>query len=310
MKKITLLALSLCLTLGVFAQRPTPVKSNENSPFGFKKVATPVDVMPEECGDLQNATYYAAQNNGGYVTGSNIYGDEAIAQGIVLSATEEYTITGLMIAMANGNANAIVNPTYWVRIYDSQLEDILAETTYTAEDINAEGMTEFSFSTPAQAGAFYAAGSFEGMSETMDATKPWIFVYSTGDGCAFGDYLLSYSLLQSGSMGWASVKQSWQFTGGITAYIYPILDIESSINEVELNKLSTVFPNPTKNVVTVASSIELQQIDIYNTLGQSVYSSKAEGHQVSINTSNFAQGNYVVKMQTKAGVATKKLVIE
>lgn len=310
MKNIALIALSLCLTLGVFAQRPTPVKSTENNPFGFKKTEQVVNVMPETCGELSNATYYTAQNNGGYVTGTNIYGDAAIAQAIGLSTDTEYTITGLMIAMSNGNTSATDNPNYYVRIYDSQLSNILAETSYTAEDINTEGLTEFHFSTPAQAGLFYAAVTFESCTNTLDATKPWIFVYTTEEGCGYGDYLASYSPAQDGSWGWYSVKSSWEFNDNLTAYIYPVLDIESSISEVELNKLSTVFPNPTKDMVTVASSVELQQIDIYNTLGQCIYSNKVNGNQVTINTSDFAQGNYVVKMQTKAGVATKKLVVE
>lgn len=310
MKNIALIALSLCLALGVFAQRPTPVKSTEINPFGFKKTEQVVNVMPETCGEISNATYYTAQNNGGYVTGSNVYGDSALAQAIALSEQTQYTITGLMFLMANGNANSTETPSHWVRLYDSQLSNILAETTYTVEDINTEGLTEFHFETPAQAGVFWAAISFEVLSQ-MDAAKPWIFIYSTEDGCTYGDYLASYSPLQDGTMGWTSVKTAWQFENGITIYAYPILDIDDSgISEVELNKLSTVFPNPTKDVVTVASSVELQQIDIYNTLGQCIYSNKVNGNQVTINTSDFAQGNYVVKMQTKAGVATKKLVVE
>lgn len=310
MKNIALIALSLCFTLGVFAQRPTPVKSTEQSPFGFKKTEQVVDVMPETCGELSNATYYTAQNNGGYVTGTNIYGDAAIAQAIALSTDTEYTITGLMIAMSNGNTSATDNPTYYVRVYDNQLSNILAETSYTAEDINAEGLTEFHFSTPAQAGLFYAAVTFESCNNTLDATKPWIFVYTTEEGCGYGDYLASYSPAQDGSWGWYSVKSSWQFNDNLTAYIYPVLDIESSISEVELNKLSTVFPNPAKDMVTVASSIAIQQLDIYNTLGQCVYSTKANANQISVYTADFAKGNYIVKMQTKAGVATKKLVVE
>ncbi len=73
--------------------------------------------------------------------------------------------------------------------------------------------------------------------------------------------------------------------------------IEESINIIEEN-IPTLYPNPAINEITLISNqiSSAIQIDIYNEIGQLVYSeelSKIETHQ--INTSKFPAGNYVLR---------------
>jgi hypothetical protein len=68
------------------------------------------------------------------------------------------------------------------------------------------------------------------------------------------------------------------------------------------------FPNPTKNQFTIEfnPSIELEEVVIYNTLGQVVLTSK----EAIINTSKLASGPYIVNLITNKGVVSKQLIKE
>ena len=93
-------------------------------------------------------------------------------------------------------------------------------------------------------------------------------------------------------------------------YIFPILEGTVGLSEVELNSLSYVYPNPAKSEVMLASSVTVDRVEVINVLGQVVFASDVNANSIKVNTSEFATGNYIVKMYTEAGVATKKLIVE
>lgn len=84
----------------------------------------------------------------------------------------------------------------------------------------------------------------------------------------------------------------------------------AGLSDVELNSLSYVYPNPAKSEVMLASSLSINKVEIVNVLGQLVFASDVNANSIKVNTSDFAAGNYIVKMYTESGVATKKLVVE
>lgn len=69
-----------------------------------------------------------------------------------------------------------------------------------------------------------------------------------------------------------------------------------------------LYPNPTKTKFTIQleNSTELQNVTIYNNLGQQVLTSK----KTVVDTSKLASGLYVVEIETNKGKGTKKLIIE
>lgn len=84
-----------------------------------------------------------------------------------------------------------------------------------------------------------------------------------------------------------------------------------SIASVKPNEVAIiVYPNPTKDFINISSSSLIKEIQVYNTLGQEVYSSKANNKQKQINVSNFAKGNYNAKIQTDNGDVIKKFIVE
>ena len=78
--------------------------------------------------------------------------------------------------------------------------------------------------------------------------------------------------------------------------------VENSINAV-------VYPNPTKNTVTVESE-GLSHIRIMNAYGQTVYNANHEGDQAIIDLSQMAKGIYMMHIEANGGQVMKKIVVE
>ncbi|WP_100077354.1 S8 family peptidase [Chryseobacterium camelliae] len=69
----------------------------------------------------------------------------------------------------------------------------------------------------------------------------------------------------------------------------------------------TVFPNPARNILNVASENEVIHLEVYDHLGRLI--TKAE-HQKSIQVGDFAKGVYYLKIQTKDKIYYEKFIKE
>ncbi len=94
------------------------------------------------------------------------------------------------------------------------------------------------------------------------------------------------------------------------AYIDDI-DVHLAVDVVEPaeDRSVSVYPNPAQDQLHVAAENALQQVEIYNTVGQRVYKQAAADNQVEISTRAFANGLYLVKVYTEKGYSTKKINI-
>ncbi|MBT0608804.1 HYR domain-containing protein [Aequorivita echinoideorum] len=75
------------------------------------------------------------------------------------------------------------------------------------------------------------------------------------------------------------------------------------VNDIDLAQVS-LFPNPAKNRVTVNTDVE--NITVYNVLGQQVLVSETNTFQVN----TLSKGAYLVKITTLNGSAVKQLIVE
>ena len=71
-----------------------------------------------------------------------------------------------------------------------------------------------------------------------------------------------------------------------------------------------IFPNPAQDRLNIRSngSENIKSIEIYNVLGQLLYSNKQPQNQWSIDVSNLQTGNYLIKMNTQNGTSTQHFV--
>jgi hypothetical protein len=74
-----------------------------------------------------------------------------------------------------------------------------------------------------------------------------------------------------------------------------------------------LFPNPAKDKLTISLGNNNKKVEVTITdiTGKIIYSvTETDTEKIEVNTKDFAQGIYVVKIQSADFTATKKLVIE
>ncbi|MFC2101542.1 choice-of-anchor J domain-containing protein, partial [Bacteroidota bacterium] len=69
-----------------------------------------------------------------------------------------------------------------------------------------------------------------------------------------------------------------------------------------------LFPNPAHEFLNIQSVSELVSVQVFNTVGQEVYTSQASGNSMQINTQSLEAGLYIVQIQTRNGFETQKFM--
>ena len=82
----------------------------------------------------------------------------------------------------------------------------------------------------------------------------------------------------------------------------------SSTGVEENNSKLSVYPNPAKDSFTVEGE-GLQSVEVYNMVGQKVYSTLCEGHSTVINLNGVETGIYMVKVYTTDGEISRKISV-
>ena len=323
MKRIILSVLALGLSMGLMAQKvyngAEPVKGQlKNSP------KTSGLIYPEsfqDCGSIDNpSAYFGVDQSTGEsalwlaITGTNNYGDMAYAQ----EYSGNYQVTGIAAVLTNlaleegaidDMAAGIVSMSgEELALVEFTTADIPQTDIETASDYTFD-LVEFDFSAPVTANNFLAAIYVPALTVVDGYLAGNIaLVASTEIDCGSGAMSYSYSTMDGVTYEWVTLNEAW---GGLEldVMIFPKVS-GTGLTEAEVNSLSYVYPNPAKDEVMVASSLTMERVEIVNMLGQVVYSADVNANSVKVNTAEMGAGNYVVKMYTEAGMATKKLVVE
>jgi photosystem II stability/assembly factor-like uncharacterized protein len=84
-----------------------------------------------------------------------------------------------------------------------------------------------------------------------------------------------------------------------------ILSTPEPSKEVNLS----VYPNPAHDNINITAGVDMNQVEIFNQLGQRVYSQILKNTNLNLSTSEFQAGVYFVRVTTTKGVATEKVMI-
>ena len=312
MKKIILSVLALGLSMGLMAQKFMPTTGMDfnkdlkvvkaTATTGAKSASVYYPSFIGDCAELDSPIFYTTDVTGGDgqtytmpVSGSGLFA--GCGQAYALPSSMQ--IKGVEFYAANAYDGDVAEPV--VAILDADFAE-LTSGTYSTADLPVEsfGAMQVNFATPANAQNFIITVDFPEYGQTSTE----VIVGSTEDGCTTGEpFYLNYDGV------WTLADDLF---GSFPAhlYIFPILEGTVGLSEVELNSLSYVYPNPAKSEVMLASSVTVDRVEVINVLGQVVFASDVNANSIKVNTSEFATGNYIVKMYTEAGVATKKLIVE
>ncbi|MDR0789839.1 MAG: T9SS type A sorting domain-containing protein [Bacteroidales bacterium] len=83
---------------------------------------------------------------------------------------------------------------------------------------------------------------------------------------------------------------------------------ENMLTQINLDKSCNIYPNPTSEELTITSDYNIKALEIYNEVGVKVREILLNTQTTTINVSDLTAGNYVIKLLTSRGTATKKFV--
>lgn len=163
-----------------------------------------------------------------------------------------------------------------------------------------------------------------------------VFSGLTNDIVSMTDVLKPYSALtptnSAGPLGW--VKDSVDFIATVTETRYfaiggkgvlsaPSQQINVRLDDIKIAKVAgttigiqnnvlsevTLFPNPTSGILNVNAVEANTSIEIFNVIGDKVYSNSLVKGANSLDLSGLANGAYFVKLNSNGQVTTKKVVL-
>lgn len=309
MKKIILSVLALGLSMGLMAQKAMVSSANLDGTQTLTAVKATATQAPKaanayypeafnDCASLEEPLMYTFDYEGYtlYVTGSGMFG--GVAQGYSFSSPVQ--VVGVEMYLANGYEGDEAEPD--VVLMNADLSEELAVSSYSTADAGLEGFAPVTvnFANPQTVSSFAIAVYFPEYTQTSTD----IIVATTEAGCSSGN---DNYLLYNGE--WTLPADLFEGFD-VDMFIFPVIEGSVGLTEAEVNSLSYVFPNPAKDEVMVASSLTMDRVEIVNMLGQVVFAADVNANSVKVNTAEMGAGNYLVKMYTEAGMATKKLVVE
>ena len=91
-------------------------------------------------------------------------------------------------------------------------------------------------------------------------------------------------------------------------YFTAIIENCNTISEFD-EKKANVYPNPTNGTIQIEAE-DIEAISIYNMLGEKFFETSASGNSFEYDFSPHEVGVYIVKIQTKKGVLTKRVIVK
>jgi len=187
---------------------------------------------------------------------------------------------------------------------------------------------------------YIAAGN--SILKTTDAGQTWtsyntelndwlvsIYFQNSSTGYAIGWYGKIYKTTDSG-INWVSQQSNvttWKlfsvsFTDSLNGFLLGLDTLNSKvvilkttngglgIKENTFNNNISVYPNPVKDNLTIETNINTpQKLEISNLMGQTIYTIYIN-KKATINTSAFANGVYILKLNTDKETVVRKIVKE
>jgi hypothetical protein len=174
-----------------------------------------------------------------------------------------------------GNYSSV---TLWVKTYSSQYDleqyNILVSTT----DNNPESFTVISGDTP------------------LEAPLTWTEI--TFDLAAYNNQTV-YVAIQCVS----EDDLLFMIDDVSIDFIEGVPDVSRDIN-------IAIFPNPVYDQLNITSGVEMTRVEIFDQLGQKVFSQVVKDKNFNLNTAGFNAGVYFVKITSDEGIATNKIMIK
>lgn len=275
------------------------------------------DCVPENEQFFSNASGFALYpvNNGGYVTGTNSFGDLAKAQEYP-APSQPSLISGMIvwIAAKDGSTSNVT-----ANLYDLDGNGIdgngstnqapgtvLATVSKSLARVDTSGFyTAFEFANPVSWSSSYAVGlDFQSMGNDE------IGIVSNVDGDANGAEL-AWEQWDDGV--WHSIESAWNSVDGdFDLAIFPLVCAQSVTSTQLSEDAFVLYPNPNNGLFSITNASQITgQLNVYDVLGQQLNSRTITGETlINVDLNDYNKGIYVVSIDTERGRWTNRIVVQ
>lgn len=301
----TILLIALMLSVSFLMAQKQVGNVTPMNPINFSNAKTPTDTLMPTSFSTGSPTLYGSQG-GGYVVGTNGYGDLAKAQ--LFYVDEPYSIEGCLVWVGVKDIIGTPNTTKFV-VYSANGTGTattgtvntapgteLASVTVSMSDLDTSlslsGAHVFTLTTPVAVTDMYYVGM--DFTDTYDDT---LGIVSTTDGDASGTEL-AWEKWDDGT--WYSMLQAWPLDFDLG--FFPIVNMSQSIQTSPINGvICNMYPNPAYGVTIIeyqltqsSSNVEINILDVTGKLVKSFNEGAKEPgkYNVTFNASELQPGNY------------------
>ncbi|MGD0711283.1 MAG: T9SS type A sorting domain-containing protein [Bacteroidales bacterium] len=338
MKKITFLVAVLMLTVSMaFSQinsmhftkakaisaQTALMKLNNGVKTTVCDTTLPVSFTTGSCLDSITCFYTCktcTTPDSGFVTGNNYYGFTAIAEnykGVATGTVSDVivfysyaTISGTgntsasIYAITGGHANGTDGLPTGTALGTSA---VITLANIDTTNFGFNFSNDYHFSTPVSAASKFAVAiNLPTWVHSTCVVGIWDEGTGAPNSCA--------TLDTAGTFKYSTWRDYSSTTNGFGLYvdpaIFPVICVTAvGVENYTPNDVINLYPNPSNSEVNIFSSNNMENIQIVNAIGQTVYNNKVGANYTKINTSDFNSGVYFVRIKCKNGITTKSLQV-
>ena len=101
----------------------------------------------------------------------------------------------------------------------------------------------------------------------------------------------------------------WKTTNGGGQNMEQVLTVHSEVGLNENNGITiNIFPNPVTDLLTVEAGAQINSVELFSVLGESLFIKPVNADDTQLDMSNLPSGNYILKLVTETGIQHKKIV--
>jgi len=325
MKKFTLIIIALFAVATIFAQQRV-VSSFKQLDVNMTDHKTPQGLYPASIADTVcgNHPLYYTLGTGGYVLGTNTYGDLEKAQKYS-APTGTWNVLGALVLCFSPTPTSTAATSIKIYSVNSIYPVAVLGTSQPIQIQNFEtfpDLTEYTFTTPV------ALTTTKFMVSYVLPTSDTAVLLSTSKNItACTSHItdsLSWELWSDGTT-WKSIEKAWS-SGGVglktDIYIFPVIDAVSGINQdLTINgvTIGQNYPNPAIGNTTIKYQLSQYTdnvtINIIDNNGKVVKAfnegNKSAGdYSISFNADDLPCGMYYYTINTNENRFARKMIVE
>ncbi len=167
-----------------------------------------------------------------------------------------------------------------------------------------------------------SGGQYDMFISKLDVSGNFVWAKRIGDNTSYGEGGTGIAVDASGNIfttGYFGLTVDFDPDAGVfnltshgewDMFVHKMSVPGSGIDNHEWGTQLTIYPNPTSGILSIKAPYQQYTIEVFNLVGETIYSSQVNSCYAMIDLSNQPKGIYFVKTVSEKGISTGRVVIE